>query len=642
MQNKFYEKALLIRQVEEKFLELFSEGKLNGTVHTSVGQEFSAIAFAGQINKTDFIFSNHRCHGHYLEFTNDLKGLIAELMGKKVGTCGGIGSSQHLCHTNFFSNGVQGGIVPLAAGFALANKLRKNNQIGIVFIGDGTLGEGVVYETLNIISKWEIPLLLVCENNQYAQSTPITKNLAGDILKRAEAFNIASFKSNTWDVDDLMENARNSIEQVRTTSKPVFHLVETYRLNAHSKSDDNRNSIEIEEYRMKDPINLFRQKDKESYESFFQANERVISGIIQELSDEGELSLNEYIDKVSSSNQISWQGLIPINKRQSLLINEFFVEQMSKHQQMVFMGEDVQSPYGGAFKIAKGLSDLYPERVFSSPISEAALTGIGNGLALAGMRPFIEIMFGDFITLAFDQILNHASKFYHMYHKKAKCPLVLRTPMGGRRGYGPTHSQTLDKFLIGIDNVKIIAINALINPKIIYNQILDNEEHPVIVIENKVDYGSKIFYNPVENYNYFMSSEDYPTIKISPKISEPTGTIVTYGGMTEIVLENILDIFSRTEIKPEIIILTKIHPIDYEVIIESVNKTGKLYVIEEGSVVGGIGSEVIASVMEKIEKKIICRRIGSVPVPIPAVNSLEEQILPNKERIVHEIKKSLE
>ena len=178
--HRLIKKAITIRTVEERFMSLFSEGKLNGTVHTCVGQEFSAIAFAGQLQKKDFIFSNHRCHGHYIAFTDDVRGLLAELLGKASGTCGGIGSSQHLCKDNFYSNGIQGGIVPVAAGYAMANKLKNNGAIGIVFIGDGTFGEGVLYETLNIVSKWNIPLLIVCENNYYAQSTPQSITLAGD------------------------------------------------------------------------------------------------------------------------------------------------------------------------------------------------------------------------------------------------------------------------------------------------------------------------------------------------------------------------------------------------------------------------------------------------------------------------------
>src|SRR4051812_11204931 len=221
--------ALRIRTVEEKFLQLFSEGRLNGTVHTCVGQEFSAIAFAGQLKKKDFVFSNHRCHGHYLAFTGDTRGLLAELLGKASGTSGGIGSSQHLCNSNFYSNGIQGGIVPVAAGYALANKLKGNDAIGVVYIGDGTLGEGVVYETLNIISKWEVPLLIVCENNRYAQSTPQSVNLAGDILARAQAFDIETDHGNTDFPEELLYKGAAAIRYVRTKKKPMFFVVDTYR-----------------------------------------------------------------------------------------------------------------------------------------------------------------------------------------------------------------------------------------------------------------------------------------------------------------------------------------------------------------------------------------------------------------------------
>jgi len=639
--NKKIKKALLIRQVEEKFLQLFSEGKLNGTVHTSVGQEFSALAFAGQINKTDFIFSNHRCHGHYLEFTGDIHGLIAELMGKKEGTCGGVGSSQHLCNDNFFSNGVQGGIVPVAAGYALVNKLKKQNNIGIVFIGDGTLGEGVLYETMNIISKWEIPLLIVCENNNYAQSTHSSVNLAGDILKRAEAFGIKTYKSDTWNADTLFTNAKESIDYVRNKTKPAFHLVNTFRLNAHSKGDDDRDIYEIEEYQKKDKINIFAKEKPDLYEQFYSENEKIINDIVQKLENANELKLNEYFSTKSDKKTTEWAEIKHVNKRQIQLINEFFIKKMKTDNRMVFFGEDVLSPYGGAFKAAKNLSDLFPERVFSTPISEAAISGIGNGLALAGMRPFVEIMFGDFMTLAFDQIVNHASKFHHMYNGKANCPVIFRTPMGGGRGYGPTHSQTLDKFLIGIDNIKTIALNTLINPEDIYNTILEKENHPVIVIENKTDYGKKIGTDKINNYKYEKSGEDYPVVKISPEISQPTATIVTYGGNSDIILNSIVEIFTELDLKPEIIILSQINPIDYAHIINSVEKTGKLYTIEEGSKTGGIGSEIISSVIEKIDIKIIARRISALPVPIPAVKSLENKVLPNKIMILDDIKQSL-
>ncbi len=640
MTHQIYRQALKIREVENKFLELFSQGKLNGTVHTSVGQEFSALAFAGQITSDDFIFSNHRCHGHYLAYTQDTRGLLAELMGKKSGTCGGVGSSQHLCKGNFFSNGIQGGIVPVAAGFALANKLRQNGNIGIVFIGDGTLGEGVLYETFNIISKWEIPLMIVCENNSYAQSTHQSINLAGDILKRAEAFGVKTFHSNTWAAEQIMQNGKDSIDFVRAEQKPAFHLVDTYRLNAHSKGDDDRDKSEIADYAKKDPINVFAETETEIYKKFLKEINIELENYVSEIEKHHELTLSEYYTKIKEQENVEWSELEELNIRQVQLINEFFKEKMASSEKTVFIGEDVLSPYGGAFKVAKDLSTMFSDRVFSTPISEAAITGIGNGLALAGMKPYVEIMFGDFTTLALDQIINHASKFYHMYNKQVTCPVVIRTPMGGGRGYGPTHSQTLDKFLIGIDNVKTIALNIFVNPKTILEAV-QLEEHPVVVIENKTDYGKKLNQRNLKNYKFLKSNHAYPIVRISPLKSEPTVTIVSYGGVSGLVANQLLDIFSETDLKPELLILSKINPIDFQPIMQSVQKTKKLIVIEEGSITGGIGSEIVSFVSEHSNEYVFCKRIGALSVPIPSVKELESNVLPSEKSIIQHIKTSI-
>jgi 2-oxoisovalerate dehydrogenase E1 component len=634
------EEALLIRRVEETFLELFSQGKLNGTVHTCVGQEFSAVAFAGQLDEKDFIFSNHRCHGHYISFTKDHYGLIAELMGKEVGVCGGVGSSQHLCKKNFFSNGIQGGIVPVAAGMALAKKLNKDNQIGVVFIGDGTLGEGVVYETMNILSKWEIPLLIVCENNFYAQSTHTSVNLAGDILKRADAFGIKTFKSATSEVNSLVTNALESIKYVRKTGLPAFHLVETYRLGPHSKGDDDRAEEEIERYRLLDPINIFKTENPDAYNKMLAGIDDKIRQVVSEIEDEGLLPLEKYYDRFVEDEHLSWEPVEAINRRQIDLLNEFFDKCMEGDRSVVFLGEDILSPYGGAFKVAKNLSDRHPDRVFSTPISEAAITGISNGLALAGFKPYLEIMFGDFITLSLDQIINHASKFYHMYMKQINCPVVIRTAMGGGRGYGPTHSQTLDKFLVGIDNVTTVALNTLIDPARIYGTIHE-DRHPVIVIENKTDYGKKIAMKLPANYKVEVSDGRYPIVRARPVSASPTATIVTYGGMVEPVFESIKELFVELDLIPEIIVLTKISPIDFRPIMDSVALTKKLFVVEEGSAFAGIGSEIIATVSENNRDKIISRRISALPVPIPSARQLEEAVLPGSATIIHKIGEAL-
>ena len=635
--HRILKQALTIRTVEEKFLSLFSEGKLNGTVHTCVGQEFSALAFAGQLKKHDFVFSNHRCHGHYIAFTNDVRGLLAELLGKASGTSGGIGSSQHLCNNNFFSNGIQGGIVPVAAGYALANKLKNNNAIGVVYIGDGTLGEGVLYETFNIISKWQIPLLIVCENNFYAQSTPQNINLAGDIRARAEAFGIKSFKGNTATPDNLLTDAAIAIDYVRSEKKPVFYLVETYRLNPHSKGDDDRDPAEIEANRANDYLTNFEKKYPNYFNKYRNSIQHQIDALVQDILLENELPIEAYYQEEKYKSNIQWQLLNKINKRQVELINTFFKEKIVENDQLVFLGEDILSPYGGAFKVTKELSFLAPNSVFSTPISEAAITGIANGLALNGCKPFVEIMFGDFVTLAFDQIVNHASKFHHMFNKKVTCPVVIRTPMGGRRGYGPTHSQTLDKFLVGIDNVTTVAINTFFSPTIIYTQVL-NEQHPVVVIENKTDYGKKVLHTTALNYVYEINNDVYPVVKIKPAIATPTITIIAYGGMADIVNQILHNIFIETDCLPELIVPSKISQLPIDIIVTSLAQTKNLLVIEEGSAYAGIGAEIIAQVIEQIDFAITAKRIAAHPVPIPSVKSLEHIVLPEKERIINEIK----
>ena len=640
LDSEIIRQCLLIRRVEETFLEMFSQGRLNGTVHTCVGQEMSAAAFAGALKPGDFIFSNHRCHGHFIARTGDVRGLIAELMGKAEGVCGGVGSSQHLCKGEFFSNGIQGGITPVAAGYALAHKLRGADHIGTVFIGDGTLGEGVVYETLNIISQWSIPLLVVCENNEYAQSTLRANVQAGDIAARAQAFGVATFHSNTFDPEALLSAARESIDRVRREQRPVFHLVDTYRLNAHSKSDDDRDPAEIARFAKQDPLNVFKEQHPEEYNAMLEDVNREISDIVAALDGAPELPVSDYLDVAEEQPPVEWKPLPEIDKRQVHLLYDFFDTLMAEDERVVFLGEDVAAPYGGAFKVSRDLSEKHPERVLSMPISEAAICGLANGLALNGMRPFAEIMFGDFMTLCMDQLVNHASKFHHMYNKQVTCPVVLRTPMGGRRGYGPTHSQSLDKFLTGIDNVTTVALNSLLDPRDIYRSV-HAHDHPVVVIENKLDYGRTIGGERPPRYVFEKSAGDWPVVRIRPEISQPTATLVTYGGMADIVVRCLAPLFSEMDVKAEILLLSRIHPLDCRAVIDSVRTTGALFVIEEGNAFTGMGSEIIAAVAEALDAPFTARRIAKQPVAIPSARSLEDNVLPGVDAVLESVKEAL-
>lgn len=249
---------LLIRRFEERVLQLFDEGSLFGTTHCYIGQEANAVGILNHLNRDDVVWSNHRCHGHYLTFTGDVEGLMAELMGKATGVIGGRGGSQHLCGANFFSNGIQGGIVAAAAGMAFAEKYKGTNQMVTVFLGDGTLGEGIVYEAFNLASLWRLPLLFVIENNRYAQSTPVEQQLAGSMAARPAAFGIDTVELASFNALEIYERAGEAVALVRALQRPRALVLHTYRLCHHSKSDDYRDPKEVEQWKRHDPIDILR------------------------------------------------------------------------------------------------------------------------------------------------------------------------------------------------------------------------------------------------------------------------------------------------------------------------------------------------------------------------------------------------
>ncbi len=268
--------SLLIRRVEEKILQLFSEGKINGTVHTCIGQELIGACLAKDLDRNDFIVSNHRGHGHYIARTDDIKGLFAEIMGRKSGVCRGMGGSQHLLAHNYISNGIQGGMTPIAAGIALAYQIKAKKNIVIAFIGDGTLGEGVLYETLNICSLWNLQVLFILENNGYAQSTSIKQSFSGSLKKRAEGFGVQYIDADTWDIESLKSKIKKALNIVRNDQIPCFLEVETYRLMPHSKGDDNRYEEEILQYSKKDILTQLIESNVEVVNEYLSMIEKRI------------------------------------------------------------------------------------------------------------------------------------------------------------------------------------------------------------------------------------------------------------------------------------------------------------------------------------------------------------------------------
>ena len=259
--STLYRELYRIRRFEETVLENFSRGAFYGTTHTYLGQEANAVGVLTNIAENDIVFSNHRCHGHFLAYGGDPHALFAELMGRKTGVSGGRGGSQHLHWRNFYSNGVQGGIVPISTGMALAEKLKKSGSVVIAFLGDGTLGEGVIYESFNIAALWGVPILYVLENNHIAQTTDIKMAVSGDISARFTAFGIPVSQLNTSDVLQIVPLARELLSKVRQKNTPFALILDTHRFGPHSKGDDTRPANLLNEIRREfDPIQIHGQR----------------------------------------------------------------------------------------------------------------------------------------------------------------------------------------------------------------------------------------------------------------------------------------------------------------------------------------------------------------------------------------------
>ncbi|WP_447968835.1 dehydrogenase E1 component subunit alpha/beta [Nitrospira sp. M1] len=629
-------KAILIRSVEQRLLELFKEGRLFGTVHTCIGQEWTGVAVSEALQDEDLIFSNHRCHGHYLAKTGDVEGLIGEIMGKQNGMCGGRGGSQHICSQGFYSNGIQGGIVPVAAGLAMAQKMTRTGCISVVFIGDGTLGEGALYETMNIVSKWELPLLVVLENNYYAQSTSQHQTLAGNILARGEAFGIKSAHANTWETEELMITAASSVQYVRDECRPLFLQIDTYRLMAHSKGDDDRDPEEVKEYWAKDPIELFRQQTtpKEIEEIDRQIQVSIDAAVSR--SDATPYSAeSEVSDEETASTSVEWTPTqIQSTERMVNAIHLSLQRNMQRNDKIILIGEDIEGPYGGAFKVTKNLSQEFPGRVRNTPISESALVGLGNGLALNGLLPVCEVMFGDFLGLAFDQLLNHASKFRYMYNEQVRVPLVVRTPMGGKRGYGPTHSQSIEKHFMGLPGTRMLSLHSRFDPGLVYDEVFSSIDRPTIIIENKLLYGLRVTDQVPSGFSLEHSHEQFPTTRIRP-LSTPDLTVLCYGGMLIDVERAIQQLCDEHEVLCEVICPLQLYPFNPWPVMESLQTTRRLMIVEEGISFAALGSELLAQIAEHQPDLLehVCR-VSSPKHPIPSSGPLEKECLPGESHVV--------
>ncbi len=330
-------------------------------------------------------------------------------------------------------------------------------------------------------------------------------------------------------------------------------------------------------------------------------------------------------------------------------LNEALLEALENDTKVILLGEDICDPYGGCFKITKGLSSKFPARVINTPLSEAAITGIATGAALRGLKPILEVMFGDFLTLCADQIINHATKFSWMYNNQVKVPMIIRAAMGGRRGYGPTHSQALEKIFFGIPGIKIVCPSNLHNVKALLLSSIA-EEYLILFVEYKALYAEELQLPENGFIGEFLAKiireDGYETVILSNNVSgeDPDITLLTYGGMTPFTVSAAKDLLEEEEITSEIIVPSLIKPFYLTNVLDSLSLTGRLVIAEEGSLSYGWGSEIAAQVLEKgfdlLEAPI--KRVAAEDLPVPCARPLEGFVLPNIDRIKAAVLKALE
>ena len=466
MKNNFDDKILNaiknsieIRAFETNLLDLFSKNLISGTTHTCVGQEFSGAMMGEILQSEDQVFSNHRCHGHFLGLVNDYGGLAAEILGLKHGINGGIGGSQHICLPGrFYSNGILGGMLPFATG---TSEILQPNALNVIFMGDGCFGEGIVHEALNLANLNKSRILFFIEDNRIAQST-VTSTVNGiDKETFFKAHNIPVVSILKGDEENLFYQSAKAIDGIRSGEGPKAVIWHCDRHMAHSKGDDTRTIDELKQIHNDDYLNSLANRMGLPFSTLFdEARERQKHIFSMALKSKPAASIaNSVYFQNSTQSSTNIQVIEPPKDR--------LVDRINKSLELVYLkkggfiiGEDIAGDYGGAFKVTRGLEKAYTKQVKNMPISEAAIVGFGAGLSTGGHPVAAEIMFGDFLGLACDQIINHVAKFGLLHGSKTP-RLTIRTPIGGGRGYGATHSQNLEKIFGGIPGVKVCHLSFL-------------------------------------------------------------------------------------------------------------------------------------------------------------------------------------
>ncbi len=641
---KLYESMQKIRKFEAEVSELFAGGSIPGFVHLYIGQEAVAVGACAALNSDDYITSTHRGHGHLIAKGGDLKKMMAELFGKETGYCRGRGGSMHIVDVGLGilgANGIVGAGTQIAAGAGLSAKLKKSGQVVICFFGDNATSEGMFHESINLASVWDLPVVFVCENNLYGQFTPYEKHSkVPDIAEKAKAYGIPGVIVDGNDVVAVMEGTTEAIERARAGEGPTLIECKTYRWHGHYEGDvyPYRDDEEIEQWKEKCPISNFRTKligegiaTQEELDSIDDAVDSAVKDAIDFADESPEPDPATVGDNIVSIETVVESQSFeeePDENPLALTIQQTLRDEMLRDPNVVILGEDVTF---GIFGVTAGLvQEFGEERVLDTPISENIIAGAAVGAAMTGLRPVAEIEFGDFLTCCMDPIINQAAKMRFMTGGQVKMPLVIRTNTGAGFSAGAQHSQSLEAMLMHVPGLMIAVPSTPRDAKGLLTTAI-RSDNPVLFFENKSMYFNS---GKVPKGEYMI-----PFGKADIKRAGKDVTVVALASMVAKTL-SVAERLQKDGISVEVVDPRTLAPLDRETIFESVKKTGRLVIVEEGCLTGGFGAEVAASAAKEVFDYLDApiERVAAPDTPIPFAPMLEQTVVPDEDRIEEAIR----
>jgi 2-oxoisovalerate dehydrogenase E1 component len=646
--ESLYTTMVKIRRFDERTAELFVEGLVKGTAHSYVGEETVAAAACANLRVDDYIVGTHRGHGHCIAKGARMDRMMAELMGRVDGYCRGLGGSMHIAALDLNilgCNGIVAAGLPIGTGAALASRIRKTDQVVIAFFGDGASNQGVVHESLNLAAVWKLPIIFLCENNQYALSTSSKRTVAGDsIAGRAAAYAIPGVRVDGNDLAAVYDAVKTAVARARTGQGPTLVEALTYRWGGHSMRanlPDYRTKDEEREWMERDPIARFKPELERAGATLMRLKEleEAVEVELDRAVSFAKASPEPTVDVMESSVYAPHAPVVEPSDRSgpertmAEALNEAMHAEMTRDERVFIMGEDV-SLIGGIFGVTRGLRDKFGEdRVRDTPISEAGFLGAGVGAAIAGLRPIVEIQIWDFIAVTMDQVVNQAAKFRYMLGGGPTVPLVIRGPQGGGIRLAAQHSQSLEAWFAHVPGLVVVAPSTPYDAKGLLTSAI-RDDNPVIFLEHKALYAVK---GPVPAEPYAI-----PLGQADVKREGTDVTVIATQAMVARALASAAEL-EKDGISVEVIDPRTLVPLDEATILASIRKTHRLVIAHEAVKRGGFGAELAALVVEKaideLDAPVV--RVGARAVPMPYNDALERATIPSQADITAAIRSLL-